>query len=711
MRMHSAWCLAGLFTVAGMCTPVDARQPAANAGDPVAPSPGPVSHSPLRLPENMAADPAEAKRWIQKSIDAARAAPRAWVTMRSESVRKDRGQPETTTKGAEVWEFVVEGSRWVARGPRYAFGADAEGLWYHWPRGQQWIRAPLSELDGVDVWDWARSVGVGDVGTLTLIDARLKPEASIEEIWSSVLSWWGVERGERDGRPGAWVYVEVKPGPRELRGVPRTLRAWIDEQTGRVLVQESDMTAVDSARANAVIGVAESPVPDWTTRRIILEYRELSGPIAEAEMGPKLSAEDQKVETIDREKYAERLAAEQLALLGSPAPELDLELLAGGRQKLSDLKGRVVVLDFWATWCGPCLAAMPKLQALSERFKDKPVTVLGVNTEPQLSREAIQRVLEGKQVTFGQMLGATPEMQEPFRVMGIPHLVVIDQQGVVRDIHVGASPELEQRLTKQIETLLAGGELATEETLKARRRQDLEDFEDRFGLLTKGLRDHPAGVEVQRVSRDQVVDERLRGSTAVRIDVDGQGSLSTVVASAASNRGARLVILPDDGAPVRRVRLASFPANNWLWGMAAVKLANGPHVLLGSRSGFSGESNQVSRLSLYDLTGKRVSTASVEAEWWRLTAVALRTPSGRDVIVLAVGEQSSMNRGVTEVNSRVNGRLIVMDLEGKILLTRMLGDQPSELIVLDPGGEGRPNRLMLVGNNSVERFSIDMTGW
>jgi len=144
-------------------------------------------------------------------------------------------------------------------------------------------------------------------------------------------------------------------------------------------------------------------------------------------------------------------------LLGKAAPEVQFEMLAGPPTALKDLRGRVVILDFWATWCGPCLASMPALMEIAqeESLKDK-VTLIAVNQqeEPAVLREFLASQLWKLNVAldrdgeFGKMFGAG----------AIPHTVLIDREGVIRHVHVGATPDLKQELMGKIETLLADPE-------------------------------------------------------------------------------------------------------------------------------------------------------------------------------------------------------------------------------------------------------------
>ncbi|MEM9352446.1 MAG: TlpA disulfide reductase family protein [Planctomycetota bacterium] len=170
----------------------------------------------------------------------------------------------------------------------------------------------------------------------------------------------------------------------------------------------------------------------------------------------------------DFDSYEEELSP----LLGEPAPEIELSDTDEQPWKLSDEQGRVVVLDFWATWCGPCVAAMPKLQTLSEEFADNPVTVVGVNQGEDL--EEVKEFLEEKGYTYPQMLDPDSEAGDQFEVSGIPQIVLIDAGGIVQSVHVGFSPDLEATLSEQITALLNGDQLYDEEEVAEAREKRAE---------------------------------------------------------------------------------------------------------------------------------------------------------------------------------------------------------------------------------------------
>ncbi len=139
--------------------------------------------------------------------------------------------------------------------------------------------------------------------------------------------------------------------------------------------------------------------------------------------------------------------------VGDAAPDFKLTDLAGKEVTLASLKGKVVLLDFWATWCGPCKAAMPTIQKISEDYKGKDVVVLGVNTWEQKA-DAAKEYLAKKKFTYGCLLKGD-ELAKTYGVTGIPTLVIIGKDGKLASTEVGLSDESGAVLRKAIDAALA----------------------------------------------------------------------------------------------------------------------------------------------------------------------------------------------------------------------------------------------------------------
>lgn len=119
----------------------------------------------------------------------------------------------------------------------------------------------------------------------------------------------------------------------------------------------------------------------------------------------------------------------------TPAPDFTLPARDGGEVRLSELKGQVVMINFWATWCGPCRQEMPLLEQLQAKYEPLGFTLLGVNVEPDST--AAVAWLKGVPVTFPILFDTRNTVAESFGVQGMPSSVFVDREGRVRYVHRG----------------------------------------------------------------------------------------------------------------------------------------------------------------------------------------------------------------------------------------------------------------------------------
>ncbi len=118
-----------------------------------------------------------------------------------------------------------------------------------------------------------------------------------------------------------------------------------------------------------------------------------------------------------------------------PAPDFTLPSLGGSNVRLSELKGDVILLNFWASWCGPCRLEMPLLEKLHNKYKAIGFTVLGVNVEE--SHVNAQAFLEENKVSFPILWDTKNQVSKQYNVQAMPTTVLIDREGQVRYLHKG----------------------------------------------------------------------------------------------------------------------------------------------------------------------------------------------------------------------------------------------------------------------------------
>lgn len=122
--------------------------------------------------------------------------------------------------------------------------------------------------------------------------------------------------------------------------------------------------------------------------------------------------------------------------IGNPAPGFAGRDIEGRDASLASFRGeKVVVLDFWATWCGPCRAAMPSLQKLHEQFSGRGLEVIGVNQSE--TPEHVRSFVVKKKYTFRVVIDQAGAIGDSYGVSAIPTTIVIDKHGDVRWLHVG----------------------------------------------------------------------------------------------------------------------------------------------------------------------------------------------------------------------------------------------------------------------------------
>ena len=145
-------------------------------------------------------------------------------------------------------------------------------------------------------------------------------------------------------------------------------------------------------------------------------------------------------------------AGTESALVGKQAPDFTLDLMDGKKFHLAENKGKVVVLDFWATWCGPCLQAMPQIDKVTHEFADKGVQLIAVNLQETPAQ--IKSMLERQKLSPTVVLDKDGVVAEKYGANAIPQTVVIDREGKITRLFIGGGPHLGDQLRDALKTLM-----------------------------------------------------------------------------------------------------------------------------------------------------------------------------------------------------------------------------------------------------------------
>jgi peroxiredoxin len=139
-------------------------------------------------------------------------------------------------------------------------------------------------------------------------------------------------------------------------------------------------------------------------------------------------------------------------LTGQSAPDFALKSSSGDNLRLSEFRGDVVMVNFWATWCGPCRQEMPLLDELYSRYGRVGFSLLGVNIDDNQSK-AMDMIAE-LGVSFPVLFDSSKQVSELYDVDAMPVTVLIDREGTVRYVHQGYKPGYEEMYLDQIRSLL-----------------------------------------------------------------------------------------------------------------------------------------------------------------------------------------------------------------------------------------------------------------
>ena len=142
----------------------------------------------------------------------------------------------------------------------------------------------------------------------------------------------------------------------------------------------------------------------------------------------------------------------QALTVGDAAPDFTLKNRQGQNLNLAEQRGNIVLLNFWASWCGPCRTEMPVLQTLQDKYQDLGVSVWGVNVEQE--NQAGKNFLADLDLRFSIFFDETNSLSQTYQVEAMPTTVIIDRNGIVRHIFAGYKDGYEKKYADAIKKLV-----------------------------------------------------------------------------------------------------------------------------------------------------------------------------------------------------------------------------------------------------------------
>ncbi len=139
--------------------------------------------------------------------------------------------------------------------------------------------------------------------------------------------------------------------------------------------------------------------------------------------------------------------------VGHPAPDFTLTALDGTRHRLHDLRGKVVFVNLWATWCPPCREEMPSMVRFYQQFKGRGVEILAVSEDTD--EGALRKFVEKHQVTFPVLRDEDKRVYQLYRATGIPETHLVNKQGVIEVSTIGAFDWTSPGVVQKVEALLS----------------------------------------------------------------------------------------------------------------------------------------------------------------------------------------------------------------------------------------------------------------
>jgi thiol-disulfide isomerase/thioredoxin len=488
---------------------------------------------------------------------------------------------------------------------------------------------------------------------------------------------------------------------------------WFSDKTGLLGEYVVDLTDMMKKQAADMAAGADDdePAPPKIKKALYVHTFDnirLNEPVQDEVFTYKPPEDFKKVDEFKQRRPG---AGDQLALLGKPAPLFSGHMLDEKDFSLDGLQGKVVLLDFWATWCGPCVMAIPHIQDLSKKYADKPVVVIGVNQD-QGAKAKVTKFLEKKSITIRQYMD-DGSVGEKYSVTGIPCMVLIDKKGSVQEVKVGFGEGEDEELAKDIDKLLEGKDLRTPQEIAELQKKASEGDDDDGAIFSMGggkKEPNPlADVNPQRLVAGEATRTQayFYGTNARSVDIDGDGKRELV----AQGMMGGLDILSSDASSVKHIKLEGQSRMSSVTGFEPLTIDGKVNWLVATTSyNSSGRGSFV--VGLYKDDGAKV---------WTYTPEGAEGLTGQ--VVMAVGDldgdskpEIALGISLMKYDAARSGRpsmptmygssVVVLDLDGKELVRRDLKGQVTMVAIGSPK-PGEAATLACFVDGKLVRFTYN----
>ncbi len=344
--------------------------------------------------------------------------------------------------------------------------SDGQTLWIYSPSRGKYYQQPLEQQPPAGATPTPQSI----IRNLPILSILTNPDQS---LLATATAFESAHRGQEQLAGHLVDHVTlVSPADVWFGATDQTasvanrilIDMFFDAQTHMLLRLNIDMTGAMRNRITRLDQQRDTTQINQATWQFNAGQVRLGAPVPAETFGFKPPANAEQVETVaalftttggnapvNDEEQSERHEQAQ-SRLPYAAPDFTLPDLAGQKVTLGSLRGKVVLLDFWATWCGPCRASLPHIQKLHDDLASKGLVVLGIDLGED--SQTVLDFVEKNKMTFRILLDEEDKVSPLYHVSAIPHTVIIDQKGQVVKLYTGVTPERELR--GAVESVLTG---------------------------------------------------------------------------------------------------------------------------------------------------------------------------------------------------------------------------------------------------------------